>query len=121
MNKGTSSILIVVYLVLLAVGSLVPCRFSSDVVAGGDKVIHFLFYVPLGILLRPPKTSSSLSLALTFRLGVGTLYGFFMELLQAAVPGRTASLYDGIANFLGVAVGISVGVLHGWIRGRMEN
>lgn len=109
------------YMVLLAVFSFVPLRFSSELVPGQDKFLHFFIYIPLGFLLSPSMTPpySRFTYKLTIRLGLGSAYGALLELLQTVVPARTASFYDAAANFSGVAVGLGLGFFKGWIATRL--
>jgi len=121
MTKKTSLFLIP-YMVFLAVISLFPFSFYSNVVPGQDKLAHFFMYIPLGFLLSPPpsKNSTGLNFAgkFTVCLGLGFAYGGLLELLQTFTPARTASFYDAAVNFAGVTAGLSLGFLKGWIARR---
>ena len=52
---------------------------------------------------------------LLFRVGIGfsLAYGLLMELGQCFVPGRTFSVYDVLANAIGVLIGVLVLTLFG--------
>ena len=73
-----------------------------------DKVLHLLVYAILagGISLGWPKLSK-------FRIFLGcVLFGVSMELGQSLIGlGRDASLWDGIANGVGAALGVCLVVL----------
>jgi len=73
-----------------------------------DKALHLLVYAILavGISLGWPRLSK-------FRIFLGcVLFGASMEMGQALIgSGRTASLWDGVANSLGAALGIYLVIL----------
>ncbi len=72
-----------------------------------DKFGHFLFYFGLGLLLYLTLRSSSCVFLERYiylaAIGIGLLYGAFIEVIQSFLPWRTASILDLIANGLGVA------------------
>jgi len=119
-NNKTSYVFIIIYLVILAGGSLTPVLFKSEIISGWDKLIHFIMYMPLGFLLSIPKIPPNFFFNFLISLGFGSWYGGMMELLQNFVPGRTASFYDAIANGLGVGVGLSLGLSRGWISTKIK-
>jgi VanZ family protein len=76
-----------------------------------DKIVHlFIFGVftvllALGLTGRYGKNRSSFAIA-ALSIGTGIAYGGITELLQGYVfIGRTASIYDFIANFIGCFAG----------------
>ena len=105
-------ILIVLYMGIIALGSLLPLGIPHRVISHQDKFIHFLLYVPLGFLLSFPKMPSSYYLTYLLPLIIGACYGIFMELLQSMLPYRTAELFDAGADFIGVCLGLIIG--WGW-------
>lgn len=70
-----------------------------------DKLLHLLVYALLGagIVLAWPKLSK-------FRIFWGcVLFGAAMEIAQGLIgSGRMASLWDGIANSVGAALGVYI-------------
>ena len=112
-NKS-SYVFILSYMIILALGSLTPIPIKAGFLSGGDKIFHFIMYIPLGFLLSLPKLFSVFFLKITIPLSIGSSYGALMELLQNFVSGRTASWYDVIANILGIVVGIGLGQIRGW-------
>ncbi len=100
---------ILLYMGIIALGSLLPLGIPHRLVTHQDKVIHFFLYIPLGILLSLPEMPSVYHLTYLIPLAVGALYGVGMELLQALLPYRTASFGDAVANSLGVALGLTIG------------
>ena len=73
-----------------------------------DKVIHAILYAGFGFLLYPAlKNSPNPTLsayALLFAIIIGTMYGASDEFHQSFVPGRTASIDDLFADFIGVTL-----------------
>ena len=102
-------LLIVLYMGIIALGSLLPVGTPHRVVSHQDKFIHFFLYVPLGFLLSFPKMPSSYYLTYLLPLAIGACYGTLMELLQSMLPYRTAELFDAGANFVGVCLGLIIG------------
>ena len=109
-NKTAFSF-VLLYLVFIAGGSLITVPPIKVAIPSLDKAIHILLYIPLGFLLSIPKISSRFMLSFFIPLGVGSFYGGILELLQHFVPSRTASLYDEIANIIGVGIGLGIGFL----------
>jgi VanZ family protein len=70
-----------------------------------DKLFHALFYALLTLLahswlrLRFPS-AGRLRIAILSSL-LCILYGFFIELIQLALPSRACDMYDGLANAAG--------------------
>jgi len=83
-----------------------------------DKVLHFVMYFTMGLLL---SVSSALGARRYIYAGgvlAGLLIGIVSEFLQHWVPGRTASVMDAIMNILGLMFVIAV--YEGarlWVRG----
>jgi VanZ family protein len=106
--RPATYILLIVYMLLLAAGSLAPIPIKADMISVSDKVIHFLLYIPLGCFLALVNLSRFSLGSVLVALGFGALYGGLLEILQNFVSGRTASLSDEMANVLGVTTGILV-------------
>ncbi len=68
---------------------------------GFDKVIHFIEYSFLGFICLRTKLKLFKSTYL-FTLIFGLTFGIFDELWQSFIPGRDSSIYDVIADFLGI-------------------
>ena len=77
----------------------------------GDTALHFVAYLPLGVLLALSLPSAERASALRVFLtamaavAVGALYGAALELGQAFV-GRTADLRDAAVNVVAVGIGV---------------
>lgn len=108
--------LILLYMIVLAGGSLLPISIEAEVFSGSDKLVHLALYTPLGFLLSLPTFFSSGFLNFIVPLAFGSFYGGSMEVLQTLVSGRTASVYDAAANVLGVSLGLTIGLTREWIE-----
>ncbi len=77
---------------------------------GADKVLHALEYAILGILLArsilSAKPRFSKGALVVLIVALATLYGISDEVHQAMVPGRSASLWDVLADGVGALCGV---------------
>ncbi|WP_051023850.1 VanZ family protein [Thiorhodovibrio frisius] len=108
-------LLLVLVVVLSLLPSSVPPGFE-----GGDKLQHLLAYMVLGFCFAAlyPRKRRLILLGLIF-LGAG------LEGLQGLVPARDASLFDLLADALGVwlgllAAGSPAGALFAWLEQRLS-
>ena len=98
------------YLLALTAGLLAPhggSIFLPKFAAGlGDypDLQHFLAFVLLALLVAAARWPIARWPAITALVG----YAVLTELAQAVIPGRTADLWDGLANLAGLAVGAGV-------------
>lgn len=97
---------LIAILIGIAYLSLTP---TETITIGNDKISHFIAYGVLMLnigLITYPHTKK-------FRNGIAmaSLYGVFMEIGQHYVPGRFMSVYDVVANLLGVFIGAGLIVL----------
>jgi VanZ family protein len=111
LSNRSAALFLCLYLALLAALSLLAVPFKPRMIVGGDKAVHLAMYLPLGFLLGILKLPLPPWIKFLVCLFAGALYGGSMELLQSAVPGRTASWCDELANILGLGIGIAVGHL----------
>lgn len=81
--------LLLPYMILLFLLNLSPVVPASPV-SHGDKVVHFVEFLLLGVLGRRAWL---------------LVFPILLETLQIAVPGRTFSPHDMAANLIGFAVG----------------
>lgn len=95
-------IFFLVWVILLSFFSLIPVSVIS-LESGRDKVIHFLLYLPFGIIgwYHPKAGWTSLFLVSLF----GANLGLLLELLQRKV-GRVCDGWDFFADTLGVVSGL---------------
>jgi VanZ family protein len=81
-----------------------------------DKLAHFGEYLVLGLLLFGGigwTVSRSRIATFLFLFAVGVSIAAFDELLQSYIPGRRMDLFDWLADAVGVAAGVGIGVLAG--------
>ena len=87
---------------LILLGSSIPSSsIPGSLVFGFDKIIHFIEYVIWGILgVRSNyKIFNSVNI---FVLLFGLIFCVLDELYQSTIPGRDSSIYDVIADFIGI-------------------
>ena len=75
--------------------------------AGSDKVAHFLVYALLAALLRRafgPGLRWPVA-ATVAAAAIATAYGAIDEVHQSFVPGRSATVADGVADAAGAIIG----------------
>ncbi len=76
-----------------------------------DKMMHIALYAVFGFLLYLTlKSSSNPTLrnhAFIFAFIIGTAYGASDEFHQSFVPGRTASVWDLLADSIGLAIALA--------------
>lgn len=95
------------YIVVVIIASLLPGR-QLEGIGYFDKLGHFLAYTLMSLFgLIVFRTRGSRIAVIIFCL----LLGVALELIQATVSERDASLADGIANILGVFVGVGIFLL----------
>ena len=96
--------LFLVYIIIIAILSLTPTDSSTLPVKHIDKVGHFLAYVLMALIalmsFRGQNGRRTMTIILTF------LIAFLFEWGQSFIPGRVASLTDGITNILGLLTGL---------------
>lgn len=81
---------------------------GPDDLFGLDKLIHFSMYGVLAVLvMRARRSQTSLWVAALVLVALSA-FGAADEWHQGFIEGRSASLYDWIADTLGTAVGILV-------------
>ena len=108
------------YVLCVVLVSLVPSSGSSF--GHTDKIGHFFAYGGMAVLaLLSFDARSTRLVALVGAVGLGAL----LEWGQSFVPGRDMSLVDGVANALGVLVGVVFfrfcgHILLDWTRARLR-
>jgi VanZ family protein len=83
--------------------SLLPPK-SGVEIQSNDKINHFIAYATFAFCGLSAYIGSKIVRVLLFCV----CYGLFMEWMQGLVPGREQSLYDALANALGVAIGWTI-------------
>jgi VanZ family protein len=86
-----------------------------------DKLAHVAEYSILGLLLFLNigwAVSRSRVVTFLFLFAVGVSIAALDELLQSYIPGRHMSIFDWLADAVGIAAGVGLGVLIGRSRKR---
>ena len=68
-----------------------------------DKLIHMFIYMILGFFLAGALPERDL-----WAIIIGMIYGISDEIHQSFVPFRSSSIYDWIADAVGVIVGVII-------------
>ena len=66
-----------------------------------DKIAHFILYSLLGFFLTGALPEEKI-----WAIIIGTIYGILDELHQSFIPYRSCSLYDWLADAIGVIAGV---------------
>ena len=105
MSKKTFKHISAFYIIaILAVSTIPGGAIPKLDVWSFDKILHIIEYFILAFLminvLKNPTNISILSIII-----FGIAYGGFNEMWQGIVAGRYASIYDAIANGIGMIIG----------------
>lgn len=113
-SQSVRVLLVFFYVGCIAALSLLPPDDLPKVplVAGADKLVHFLMYLIFSILLSWTLKTEIQYPRLFFVISVTIGWGLIMEYLQLSMQaGRSFSWFDILANCLGVISGILFYVL----------
>lgn len=97
--------LLILIWVVLATLTHIPVPQAVQELRVSDKLMHLVAYFPLGFLLSTCRVRGVTSVRACLLVIAG--YGILDELLQIPV-GRTASVFDWIADVIGAGAGIVV-------------
>lgn len=75
---------------------------------GLDKVVHLGMYLVLGVLVGRAVPARSGRFGLIAAASVLALFAALDEWHQILVPGRTASIWDWVADVLGILLGLLI-------------
>jgi VanZ family protein len=105
MSKNTYQKLLIFYIIaILAVSTIPGGAIPKLNIWSFDKILHIIEYFILAFLiinvLKKPTNLSILGIII-----FGIVYGGFNEIWQVVVAGRHASIYDAIANGIGMIIG----------------
>jgi VanZ family protein len=83
-----------------------------------DKTLHLLAFAYLSAALwwAYPRWGSSY-----FATAMLVAYGVCIEAVQALIPNRSASLFDLVADCIGIGIGLGVVHLARWIQARFAS
>lgn len=97
------------YILCIATLSLLPPKDLPHVVffEGFDKVVHFLMYLPLSVLLCWVIKAEVNYKRMIIVILCAVCWGMLMEYMQKSMHwGRSFSWFDELANFTGAILGI---------------
>ncbi len=105
MSKKVFRIILIVYLFLILALSSIPGRALPDInLFSFDKLLHIIEYFILAFLvinaIKIPSTTIIIWIII-----IGTAYGGFNEIWQGLIATRFTSVYDAIANGIGMILG----------------
>ncbi len=110
MKNSINATVLVFYAVFIAFASLRPADGVS--IGSWDKFFHLASYAVFAVLayrvLHRPRPYMYLCIVIV-------VYGGLMEFAQSFIPGRDMSVYDFLANTLGVVLGAIMAVKLGKI------
>jgi len=110
MSKNTFQKLLIFYIIaILAVSTIPGGAIPKFNIWSFDKILHIIEYFILAFLminvLKKPTNLSILGIII-----FGIVYGGFNEIWQGVVAGRHPSIYDAIANGIGMIIGSLISV-----------
>lgn len=102
---------LILYWIIIFIGTTIPSDHLSNIVDIGDKLKHFSAYLILAFLLSmnlffQEKWASASKNYLAYTLVVCIFYGAFDELHQLFVPNRSAEFLDWFADISGSVIGL---------------
>ena len=101
-----TEILVVIYLLLITVGSSIPGSNIPELyIFSSDKILHILEYSILGYLLVNILNDKTNYPGLV-TIFLGFLFGIMDEIYQSTVFGRLPSTFDVIADVIGLTLSI---------------
>ena len=104
---------LIIYWIILFIGTSIPSDNFSDILEVSDKLKHFLAYLGLAFLLSlnfyfQEKWEGVSKYFLKYTFIVISLYGLIDEIHQIFVPNRSAEFYDWLADLLGGVIGLFI-------------
>ena len=105
MSKKTFRILLVVYLFVILAASTIPGgKMLKFEIWSFDKILHIVEYFILAFLAINAFGKVSTTSIIVIII-IGSAYGGFNEIWQGLVADRYASIYDALANAIGMVIG----------------
>ncbi len=102
---------LILYWIILFIGTSMPSDHLSSFLEFGDKIKHFIAYLVLAFLLSlnlhfQEKWKGVAVYYLIYAFIICTSYGVLDELHQILVPNRSAEFLDWVADLLGSSTGL---------------
>ncbi len=102
---------LIIYWLIILIGTSLPADSFADSIELSDKVKHFVAYMGLAVILglnlhfqERWKVARNFYIVITFFICV--TYGVVDEFHQMFIPNRFAEFFDWVADSLGALVGI---------------
>ena len=110
MSKKVSQIVLLLYIFVILALSLISLEtIPIPYMWSFDKILHIIAYIVLAFLaINTIKIPSTRIIILIIIIGI--VYGGFNEIWQGMVSDRFASIYDAIANGIGMILGSIISV-----------
>ena len=104
---------LILYWIILFIGTTIPSNSFSDVLNVGDKLKHFFAYFILAFLLSlnlhfQKKWEKIAVSAFFYAFLITVVYGLLDELHQIPISGRYFDWLDLAANFIGILIGAAI-------------
>lgn len=101
-----------IYWLALIIGTSLP-TVSVPSVALGDKLVHFIAYLILSVLLNLALIYQTKSIFLKANhtisaLVISSAYGILDEFHQGFIPGRSQDIFDWVADTIGAIAGVVI-------------
>ena len=113
---------LIIYCIAIYIQSDLPASEHIPSFEFSDKILHFLAYAVMGVLFyrayQTLRIKGDPRMLILLSVVSASLYGISDEIHQYYVPFRHASIYDGIANFLGALCGVCL--YHRWAASRAK-
>ncbi|MCP5061103.1 MAG: hypothetical protein GY936_01390 [Ignavibacteriae bacterium] len=102
---------LIIYWLIILIGTSLPADSFADSIELSDKVKHFVAYMGLAVILglnlhfqERWKLARNFYIVITFF--ICAIYGVLDEFHQMFIPNRFAEFFDWVADSLGALVGI---------------
>lgn len=111
MRTNSFRILVLLYLLLILALSKIPGHSIPDLrILSADKFLHILEYSVLGFLMVMGLSRIS-RIPIIFIITGSLIFAGIDEILQSFTPGRYPSIYDFIADALGIFLGLILTII----------
>lgn len=123
MRKNLLKIITLSWILLMVVISTVKQAPGGFYFPHMDKIVHFVEYFVLSVLLlKNFLFQSSLEMSFKKTLILGGAFAIFLEIYQFFIPWRSFAIYDILTNLLGLLTGLYISVnLVGWINRKINS
>lgn len=110
-KKIIFTLVLLAYTALLFYGALSVELSPEPVTPGFDKVLHFVSFLVLSVLLFLTLDAFGLKWKPVLCFLIAMFLGLIIELAQRGIPGREFSLLDLAADFIGVVLGLILSMI----------